>query len=104
MKTSSCIAWAAALALALSAGAGAHEGHHHEAKGTIQSVAHAEIVLKTVDGEQKTFVVSEATKCTRGASPIVCHDAVVGERAVVSYETKDGADRALEVKLAEKKS
>jgi hypothetical protein len=81
----------------------AHEGHHHEAMGTVKMVHENHLVLTTTDGTEKTFVLSESTKYSRGGKSAAQADVTAGERAVVMYESKDGADHALEVKLAEKK-
>jgi hypothetical protein len=48
-------------------------------------------------------VLTEATKFVRGETETTKDDVSAGERAVVMYETKEGADHALEVKLGEKK-
>ncbi|MCM2270052.1 MAG: hypothetical protein NDJ75_08115 [Thermoanaerobaculia bacterium] len=82
----------------------AHEGHHHQAMGTVKALHEEHLVLTTTAGEEKTFVLSAATKVVRGESAVTPADIAVGERAVVMYETRDGADQALEVKLREKKS
>lgn len=94
-----------ALAAALVAPAAlvAHEGHHHQAMGTVKALHAEHLVLTTTAGEEKTFVLSEATKVLRGETAATKADIAVGERAVVMYETKDGADQALEVKLREKR-
>jgi hypothetical protein len=85
------------------AGASAHEGHPHDTKGTIQEISEAKLVLKTTEGTEQSFALSASTKFRRGAKEAKREEAIVGERAVVIYETKDGADRAIEIRLAEKK-
>lgn len=80
----------------------AHEGHHHQAMGTVKALHEQHLVLTTTAGEEKTFVLSDATKIVRGEAAATKADIAVGERAVVMYETKDGADQALEVKLRAK--
>jgi hypothetical protein len=80
----------------------AHEGHHHQAKGTIERIHENHLMLTIAAEKEQTFVLGEATKYLRGRTPTTKKDLVVGERAVVMYETKDGADHALEVKLGEK--
>ncbi len=79
----------------------AHEGHHHQAMGTVKSVAETELVVETADGKAQAFVLSEATKYLRGKAESKREAVAVGERAVVMYEKKEGADRALEVRLPE---
>jgi hypothetical protein len=81
----------------------AHEGHHHEAMGTVKMVHEDHLMLTTTDGAEKIFVLSETTKYLRGGKAATRADVAAGERAVVMYEAKDGADHALEVKLAEKR-
>lgn len=82
----------------------AHEGHHHQAMGTVKSVEEAKLVLETTEGKTQEFVLSGATKYLRGKLEAKRDDVTAGERAVVTYENKEGADRALEVKLGEKTS
>ncbi|HLF55356.1 MAG TPA: hypothetical protein VI942_00780 [Thermoanaerobaculia bacterium] len=94
---------AVAAALFSSAPAVAHEGHHHQAMGTVKSIEAAKLVLEKADGAEQTFVLSDSTRYLRGESEAKRNDVAAGERAVVMYESKDGADRALEVKLGEKK-
>mgnify|MGYP001587411949 CR=1 FL=1 len=92
------------LTLALSAAPplAAHQGHRHEAKGTVQSSTAEMLNLKTVDGKEQSFAVTADTKCQRADAAARCSEIAAGERAVVTYETKEGANLALEVKLAKK--
>ena len=83
---------------------GAHEGHHHQAMGTVKMIHENHLVLTLADEKEQTFVLSEATKYLRGEAEAKREEVVAGERAVVVYEKKDGADHAIEVKLGEKKS
>lgn len=83
--------------------ADAHEGHHHQAMGTVAGIDAAKLVLDTTAGERKSFVLTGETRYQRGPAEAKREDVVVGERAVVVYETKESADRALEVRLAAKK-
>ena len=97
-------AWLAiAVVLGLTGGAFAHEGHHHQAMGTVKMVHEDHLMLTTTEDEEKTFVLSEKTKYLRGKAEVSKDDVAAGERAVVMYETKGGADHAIEVKLGEKK-
>jgi len=89
--------------LGLTGGAFAHEGHHHQVMGTVKMVHENHLMVTTTEDEEKTFVLSEKTKYLRGQAATTKKDVGAGERAVVMYETKDGADHALEVKLGEKK-
>jgi len=81
----------------------AHEGHKHQVLGTVTMVHEDHLMLTTTDGEEKTFVLSEATKYVRGESETTKDDVTAGKRAAVTYETRDGADRALEIRLGEKR-
>jgi hypothetical protein len=97
----------ALLALAASVGLAipmaAHEGHHHQAMGTVKVIHDDHLMLETTDGKERTFLVSVTTKYLRGKTETTREDVTAGERAVVVYETKAGADHAVEVKLGEKK-
>ena len=80
----------------------AHEGHHHRAMGTVKLIHEERLVLALSEGKEQTFVLSEATKYLRGSAATTKGDVAAGERAVVMYESKEGAHRALEVKLGER--
>lgn len=82
----------------------AHEGHHHTAMGTVKAVEAAQLDLETKDGAAETFVLTEATVYKRGDAAAGNADVEVGERAVVMYETKEGRNLAIEVRLGVKKS
>ena len=60
------------------------------------------ITLATVEGKELALALDETTKCRRGTVEASCHTVATGERAVVTYETKGGVDRALEIRLAER--
>lgn len=81
----------------------AHEGHHHQAMGTVKMIHENHLMLTSREDKDLTFVLSEKTKYLRGETAVAREDVTVGERAVVMYETEDGADRALEVRLGAKK-
>lgn len=87
-------------ALALSAGVLAHEGHHHDAMGTVDAIDVERIALAVSEGETLTFVLTDATEFKRGNESVPREDVVAGERAVVMYEKKEGVDTAVEVRLA----
>ncbi len=91
---------AALVALALGAPVVAHEGHHHNAMGTVRAVAAAELQIETKDNKLETFVLTDATTYKRGDAAAKREDVQVGARAVVMYEAKDGKNVAIEVKLA----
>jgi len=103
-KTRSIGAWLVLAALlAAPAALIAHEGHHHQAMGTVKMVHENHLMLKDTDGKEQTFVITESTKFLRGDAATTKDDVTAGERAVVMYETEDGVNQALEVKLGEKK-
>ncbi len=84
---------------ALTAGAIAHDGHRHQAMGTVEAIDAEQITLAMKGDESKTFTLTEETSFTRGEEEVARTETVVGERAVVMYETKDKTDVAIEVKL-----
>jgi len=90
--------------LALAGIAFAHEGHHHDAMGTIEALDAEHIVLQIAADTSEQFTLSADTVFSRGTEAATSEDAEVGERAVVVYEEKDGHNVALEVKLAAKGS
>ena len=77
----------------------AHEGHHHDAKGTITAIDAAQFTLTTLEGAEETLMLTEETSFSRGEEASSWEDVVLGERAVVTYEKKDGRQVAIEVKL-----
>lgn len=79
----------------------AHEGHHHEARGTIKAVT-ADGVTLSADGKDQLFVRTTATKCTRAAKPSECSTLSVSERAIVMYEEKGDKKIAVEIELGAK--
>lgn len=91
---------AATIALLPAWPAMAHEGHHHNAMGTIQAVQAEQLDLKTKDGKIQSFQLNAKTTYKRGDAAAKREDLKVGERAVVMYESKDGKNVAIEVKLA----
>jgi multidrug efflux pump subunit AcrA (membrane-fusion protein) len=82
----------------------AHEGHHHTAMGTVEAVEAAELDLETRDGKVETFVLTDTTAYRRADVATARADIEVGERAVVMYETKNGRNLAIEVKVGAKKT
>ena len=100
--TRSNLQWtlAALVAVTVGAPAVAHEGHHHNAMGTVRTIAAAELQIETKENKLETFVLTDATTYKRGDATARREDVKVGERAVVMYETKDGKNLAIEVKLA----
>ena len=89
----------AALIFAAVVPALAHEGHHHNAMGTIRAVQANQLDLETTEGKVEAFVLTDATSYKRGDAAAKREDLAVGARAVVMYEAKDGKNLAIEVKL-----
>ncbi len=89
-------------ALMLTATSFAHEGHHHQAMGTVEAIDDAQITIATAEDETEIFVITDETTYARGEEAVTREDVSVGERAVVMYEKKDGANVAIEVKLPPK--
>ncbi|MFN7943138.1 MAG: hypothetical protein U0X73_16215 [Thermoanaerobaculia bacterium] len=89
----------AALIFAAVVPALAHEGHHHNAMGTIRTVQANQLDLETTEGKVEVFVLTDTTSYKRGDSAAKREDLEVGARAVVMYEAKDGKNLAIEIKL-----
>jgi YHS domain-containing protein len=68
--------------------------------GTVRVVDSAQLQLETKDSKLETFVLTDATTYKRGDAAAKREDVQVGARAVVMYESKDGKNVAIEVKLA----
>jgi hypothetical protein len=88
--------------LALAGLAVAHEGHHHDAMGTIEAIAQEQVSLRTSEEATQVFLVTTETSLTRGAETATWEDVEIGERAVVTYEKKGDDNVAIEIKLAAK--
>lgn len=89
-------------ALATSGGVLAHEGHHHDALGTVEAIDSEHLTLTVSEEETLTFALTEETSYKRGDEAVSREDVVAGERAVVMYEKKEDVNRAVEVKLGAK--
>ena len=89
-------------ALAMTGGVLAHEGHHHDAMGTVEAVDAEQMTLTVSEEETLMFALTDETSYVRGDEAVSREDVVAGERAVVMYEKKDGVNTAIEVKLAPK--
>lgn len=95
------LAWTlASIAIAGWLPVAAHEGHQHNALGTVRAITAAELRLETREGTLETFTLTTATTYRRGDSTASHQDVTVGARAVVSYETRDGRNVAIDVRLA----
>lgn len=79
----------------------AHEGHHHEARGTIKAVT-AESLTLTSDGKDHVFVRTSTTKCMRASKPADCSTLTLSERAIVMYEEKGDKKMAVEIEVGAK--
>ena len=89
-------------ALATSGGVLAHEGHHHDAMGTVEAVDAEQMTLAVSEEETLTFALTDETSFLRGDEAVSREGVVAGERAVVMYEKKDNINVAIEVKLPPK--
>ena len=89
-------------ALVTSGGVLAHEGHHHDAMGTVEAVDAEQMTLTVSEEETLTFALTDETSYLRGDEAVSREDVVAGERAVVMYVKKDDVNTAIEVKLAPK--
>jgi len=87
----------------LTATARAHEGHHHDAMGTVRAVDAVKLDLETQAGKLESFVLTDKTTYKRGDAAATHHDVAIGDRAVVMYEKKGEKNVVIEVKLGAKK-
>ena len=87
-------------AFATGSGVLAHEGHRHDAMGTVEAIDAEQLALAVSEDETLTFALTEETSYVRADEAVPREDVVAGERAVVTYQKKDGVDVAVEVKLA----
>ena len=88
--------------LATSGGMLAHEGHHHDAMGTVEAIDAEQMTLAVSEEETLTFVLTDETSYVRGDRAVSREDVAAGERAVVMYQKKDDVNTAVKVKLAPK--
>ena len=88
-----------AFALVLPAAARAHEGHLHNALGTITSVQGEQVALKLRDGKALTVVLSGKTTVTRGKDKLDATALKVGERVSVDYVEQNKVMTAQAFKL-----
>ena len=93
----------ACVALLAPAVAGAHEGHLHEALGTISSVDGQHVVVTTTAGKSMTVMLDKDTTVTRGKDKLDASALKVGERVSVDYMEEKGMNMAHAVKLAAEK-
>jgi hypothetical protein len=92
-----------ALALGLAGAANAHEGHEHEARGTVKDLSAERLVLTATDGKEVEFVLAPETKFLRGEVSVPRAEVEIGERAIVKYHEMGEMKHAAEVKLATRK-
>jgi len=81
----------------------AHEGHRHDALGTVKSVSEHGMSLTTTEGKELSFDFTAETVVKRGADEVERSDIQAGERAVVTYEAEKDGNHAVEIKLGKKK-
>lgn len=87
-------------ALALPALATAHPGHDHKVMGTIAVVDGSFVTLKTTDGKELTFEVTEATKLLKGKASGTLADLKAGLRIVANVGDGEEPLKAKEVQYA----
>ena len=78
-----------AAALAVATPAWAHEDGL-DARGTVVEVSASRIVLKTPQGDTRTFAVNDGTEVRRGKAPTTIGDVARGEKAVVHAKRAPG--------------
>jgi len=86
-------------ALVLPTVARAHEGHVHNALGTISSVQSEQVALTTRDGKTLTVVLNKKTAVTRGKDKLDASALKVGERVSVDYLEENKVMMAQTIKL-----
>ena len=77
----------------------AHEGHAHNALGTIVSVQGTRLEIKTTDGKAMTLTLPRTTPITRGKEKLAISALKVGERVSVDYREENKAFVAAAIKL-----
>jgi len=90
---------ALALAVLLPVAASAHEGHTHNALGTVSSVNGAHVMLKTTDGKDLTVMIDKNTTITRGKEKLDASALKSGERVSVDYMEENKMMMAQTIKL-----
>jgi len=86
--------------VAMTGGLLAHEGHHHDALGTVATIDGAQMTLAVSEEEVLIFVLTDETSYLRGDKAVTRDHLAAGERAVVKYQKKDGANVVIEIRLA----
>ena len=91
------------VALLAPAMAWAHEGHMHNALGTVSSIDLPHVNIKTTAGKTLMIMLDKDTTFTRGKEKLDASALKVGERISVDYMEDKGMNMAHAVKLAAKK-
>ena len=91
------------VALLAPAAVRAHEGHMHNALGTVASIDMPHVNIKTTDGKALMVMLDKETTVTRGKEKLDASALKVGERISVDYMEDKGMNMAHAVKLATKK-
>ena len=81
----------------------AHEGHLHNALGTVASIELPHVNLKTTDGKTLMVMLDKETTVTRGKTKVDASALKVGERISVDYMEEKGMNMAHAIKLAAEK-
>lgn len=92
------------MALLTPAVARAHEGHLHNALGTVSSIDGQHVVLKTTDGKSLTVMLDKETTITREKEKVDSSALKVGERLSVDYMEEKGMMMAHAIKLSKTSS
>jgi hypothetical protein len=82
--TRRCAVLALTLVLALPMAASAHPGHDHKLMGTVSAIDGKKIAMKTPDGKDVTFSVTDKTKFLNGKSRGAATELKAGMRLVVN--------------------
>ena len=81
----------------------AHEGHMHNALGTVARIELPHVNLKTTDGKTLMVMLDKETTVTRGKAKVDASALKVGERVSVDYMEDKGMNMAHAIKLAAEK-
>ena len=78
----------------------AHEGHLHNALGTVATIDGQHVAIKTTGGKSLTVMLDKETSVTRGKEKLDASAVKVGERVSVDYMEEKGMNMAHAIKLA----
>lgn len=101
MKTRTIGLMLLVLILTVPAVARAHEGHAHEAMGTISSIDGKNLMVTTTDGKTVMVMLDAKTKITQGKNKVELSALKVGDRVVAEGLEERGMIMAATVKVGE---